>query len=83
MDTDELKTWAEENEVEILLADGFEEALIGVDRQFNTYLAVYDRDKCIEILVAGGMSHEDAEEYFEVNTQGAYVGKNTPVFVTT
>lgn len=28
------------------------------------------------------MSEEEAEEFFEFNTQGAWVGKRTPVFLT-
>jgi len=27
------------------------------------------------------MSEDDAYEYFEYNTQGAYVGEHTPVFL--
>jgi hypothetical protein len=27
------------------------------------------------------MTEEDAEEFFEFNTQGAYVGKSTPCFL--
>jgi hypothetical protein len=65
----------------ILLADGLDEAFIGIGWQFNTPLAVYDRDKCIEILESQGMTPEEAQEYFYYNTQGAYVGEQTPVFV--
>jgi len=65
----------------VLLADGFEKALIGYGRQFNKELAVYDRAKCIEIL-ARNMPEEEAEEYFEFNVVGAYVGESTPVFVS-
>lgn len=65
----------------ILLADGLDEAFIGIGWQFNTPLAVYDRDKCIEILESQGMTPEEAQEYFYFNTQGAYVGEQTPVFV--
>ena len=28
------------------------------------------------------MSREEAEEFFEHNVAGAYVGENTPVFLT-
>ena len=65
----------------ILLADGFESAFIGVARQFNTVFAVYDREKRIDILTEN-MSHEEAEEYFQYNVEGAYVGENTPAFLT-
>jgi hypothetical protein len=64
-----------------LLADGLDEAFIGIGWQFNTPLAVYDRDKCIEILESQGMTPEEAQEYFYYNTQGAYVGEQTPIFL--
>jgi hypothetical protein len=66
----------------IMLADGFEDAFIGVGRQFNQPFAIYDRGFCIDILMED-MSEEEAEEYFEYNVQGAYVGESTPVFVET
>ena len=65
----------------MLLADGFEEAFIGSGTQFNKEVAVYDRDKCIEIL-SKDMTIDEAEEYFDFNVTGAYVGEETPVFVT-
>lgn len=67
-----------------LLADGFEEALIGFGFQFTAPVAVYDRDHCIRILMeqGGGISEEDAEEYFEFNVAGAWVGPSTPVFLS-
>jgi len=68
---------------QILLADGFEEALIGYAEIFNRTIALYDREKCIEILVArDGMTHDDALEYFNFNVTGAYVGEKTPGFAT-
>jgi len=65
----------------ILLADGLDEAFIGIGWQFSVPLAVYDRDKCIEILESQGMTPEEAQEYFYFNTQGAYVGEQTPIFI--
>lgn len=67
-------------DIEILLADGFENAFLGVGQQFNTFFAIYDRNKCIDIL-SEEMSPDEAVEYFDFNVTGAYVGKNTPVFV--
>jgi hypothetical protein len=66
----------------ILVADGFEDAFIGIGRQFNRSIAVYDRQKCIDILInRDGMDFEQAEEYFQYNVQGAYVGEDTPIFM--
>lgn len=64
----------------IILADGFESAFIGVAHQFTTAFAVYDRKKCIEILMKD-MTSEEAEDYFDFNVRGAYVGENTPAFL--
>ena len=65
-----------------LIADGFDKAFLGVGRQFNTDLAVYDYDQCINILMErDGMTYEEAIEYMEFNVVGAYVGKQTPVFL--
>jgi uncharacterized beta-barrel protein YwiB (DUF1934 family) len=42
---------------------------------------IYDREKCIEILMADGTDRDEAEEYFEFNTSGAWVGNATPGFL--
>ena len=65
-----------------LMATGFEEALIGFGYQFNKPLAVYDRNKCLNILMSTGMDYEEAVEYFEFNVVGSYVGETTPVFIS-
>lgn len=65
----------------VLLADGFEDAFVGIGRQFGKPSAVYDRFKCIDILIRDGMSEEEAEDYFQFNVEGAYVGENTPIFL--
>ena len=65
-----------------LLADGFEDALIGFGTQFTQSRAVYDTEKCLEVLVTrAGMTYEEAREYFDFNVTGAYVGEGTPVFI--
>tara|TARA_R110000737_G_scaffold264145_1_gene272044 strand:+ start:168 stop:491 length:324 start_codon:yes stop_codon:yes gene_type:complete len=66
-----------------LLADGFGPALVGFGFHFNAAVAIYDYVRCIAILVErDGMSEEDAVEFFEFNVAGAWVGPNTPVFMT-
>jgi hypothetical protein len=65
-----------------LLADGFEDALIGFGYRFSYGVAVYSRKRCIEGLMSDGiMEYDDATEYFDYNVIGAYVGENTPVFL--
>ena len=66
-----------------LLADGFEDALLGFGFQFNAAVAIYDYEACIDILRdRDGMSKDGALEFFEFNVVGAYMGPNTPVFMT-
>ena len=65
----------------MLLADGFEDAYIGVVYIFNKVLSVYDMDLCLDILVKrDGMTREEAQEYFDFNVLGADVGEDTPAF---
>lgn len=79
----EIKETISEINEEILLADGFEGALVGYVEIFNNTVALYDRKKCIEILVKRDkMTEDEAEEYFQFNVTGAYVGENTPAFAT-
>lgn len=67
---------------ELLFADGFDEALIGiVTRCGQPTIVVYDRDKCHELLVAQGLSDEEAIEHFEYNVVGSWVGKRTPAYL--
>lgn len=68
---------------ELLFADGFDEAIIGVGWGFTIPAVVaYDKIKCLEILVKrDGMSKAEAEEYFTFNVEGSYVGEKTPLFV--
>ena len=64
------------------MADGFDEAIIGVAcRCGQPDLLAYSVAKCLEILVANGSSYEEAQEYFEFNVVGAWVGEETPVWI--
>ena len=73
----------------MMLADGFEDAFIGMSYRFgiDVPVATYDRGKCIEILIRDGwqsvLTREEAEEYFEFNVIGSWVGDATPIFVET
>lgn len=66
-----------------LLADGLEDAFVGYTVNFHhAHVAVYDYDKCVQVLVnRDGMTWEEAEEFLEFNTLSAYVGDNGPLFV--
>lgn len=65
---------------DILYCDGLQEALIGTGTRFTHPVAVYDKQKVLEILQKD-MTREEAEEYFDFNIAGAYVGESTPIFL--
>jgi hypothetical protein len=66
----------------ILLADGLESAFMGIGRQFTHPVAIYSYKKVIKILMRDHkMDRENAEEYFDYNIAGAFVGDQTPVFL--
>jgi hypothetical protein len=79
---DKIDDWVDEfyPDTTILIADGFEEAFVGIASQFDKPIAIFDRQKCIKILMRD-MSEDEAYEYFEFNVSGAYVGENTPAFI--
>ena len=65
-----------------ILADGFEEALIGVAIRLGENLVIYDYEKSIDILMnRDGMDREGAIEFMSFNVLGAWVGDNTPIFI--
>ena len=63
---------------EILKADGFDDAVIGID--IGTMRLIYSVTRCVEILIVGGMDMNDAIEYFDFNVRGSYVGEKTPIW---
>jgi hypothetical protein len=66
---------------QIILADGFEEAFMGIARQFGKPFAVYNFEKCLQILERE-MTEEEAIEHFYFNVAEAYVGEQTPAFLS-
>lgn len=62
---------------EFLLADGFNDAILGVDEK--EMRLIYSVSKCLDILKLN-MSREEAVEYFEFNVSGAYMGEKTPIW---
>ena len=73
---------AEQFDENVLLADGFDRALLGIGSVFNgPAIAVYCKNRCLSILREQGMTRLEAQEYFDYNMQGAYVGEQTPMFI--
>jgi hypothetical protein len=67
----------------VVLADGFENALLGLaERCGSDTVAVYDYEKAVAILMErDGMTDEEANEWMGFNVLGAYVGEQTPWFL--
>jgi hypothetical protein len=66
-----------------LKMDGYDDCVIGLCHQFGRPPVIaYDRDKVIKKLMKD-MTWEEAEEFFEFNQIGAYMGEYTPVFIAT
>lgn len=69
------------DDAELLLADGYEDAIIGIVHVHGNVVVLYDADKCVKILMdRDGMTEEEAVEYFNYNTVQAYVGPRTPAY---
>jgi hypothetical protein len=80
-----LKEASENSEEEILLADGLDEALIGLCQRYGQQdVAAYSFEKVISIFMErDGMTYDEAVEYFDFNVIGAWVGDGTPAFIRT
>jgi hypothetical protein len=63
---------------EILIADGFDNAVIGIDE--NSMRLIYSVSKCIDILIGEGLTLEESVEHFHYNVCGTYVGELTPIW---
>ena len=67
---------------DLLFADTFDGAIIGVAIGHDSERVVYDTRQMVEILLQEeDFTEEEAWEYLEFNTFGAYVGENTPIYV--
>jgi hypothetical protein len=74
----------EYSDIELLQADGFDDAILGVvfDNMNAVPRIAYSITKCLEVLIKrDNMSKEEALEFFDFNVQGAYVGEKTPIWV--
>jgi hypothetical protein len=73
----------EDENPEALLADGFEDALVGVVRRCGQpTLAAYSYARALEVLMMrDGMEYDDAVEWMEFNVVGAWFGPHTPAWL--
>jgi len=62
---------------EAIVWDGFDDAIIGYD--MREWKAIYDQEKMVDILIADGMTYEDAIDYLGFNVFSTYAGEYTPI----
>ena len=62
----------------LIIIDGFENAILGVDEKSNK--VIYSIDKCLQILLDQGMSSIEAVEYFDHEVVATYTGDKTPIW---
>ena len=76
--------------------DCYDKGFVGVGRRINQVpVAIYDREVCINALAEEFATTEDPHEYsavwdpytdaaefFSSNTEGSWVGKQTPIIIT-
>ena len=67
----------------MLLADGFNDAVIGMgERAGQPVIVVYDFDKCVAILCErDNMSIDEAVDFMYYNVVGSWMGDETPIFM--
>jgi hypothetical protein len=67
-------------EFELLTADGFEEAIIGVDCKSGR--VIYEVQRMKEILMEDdNMDEDEAMDFLDYNVLNAWVGDQTPIFM--
>ena len=64
---------------ELLFADGYDDCIIGMTFRADVPVVIYSADKMIEKL-SNDMTPEEAQEFFDFNIEGAYMGDRTPVY---
>jgi hypothetical protein len=63
--------------------DGYDDCIVGiVERCKQSPIICYDKQKILEKHMEDGMNIDEAEEFFEYNKAGAWVGDKTPCFIT-
>ena len=72
----------QENHPDVLIADGFDKAIMGmVERSGMNPVVLYNKNKCINIMIKrDGMTKEEAIDFYYYNIVGSHMGDYTPCF---
>jgi hypothetical protein len=62
--------------------DEYDACVIGIGYRFSSGpLAVYSIPKVLQVMESWGMDDQEAQEFFEYNTIGSWMGDGTPMFI--
>jgi hypothetical protein len=81
----ELSAWALDHDVELIFFDPpeyFDAAILGLVSGYGQEPAVLYDEATVLAAMAADMGEDDAREWFDFNTIGAYLGPATPRFLT-
>jgi hypothetical protein len=82
MSNNDLNNYLEEIGETVIVATGFEDAVIGISYRMNELLAVYSYEKMVAVLMRrDGMDYEEAMEFLDNNVIFFWVGEKTPIVV--
>jgi hypothetical protein len=80
--TEEILEYIRDNLPDSLLANGYDSAIIGIASGFDSGRVVYSVTKMLEICMRDlSVDAEEAMEWLEYNTFGAFVGDYTPIYI--
>jgi hypothetical protein len=75
----EIRSEISERNEDAMLLDGHDNAIMGmVEIPGIGDIVLYDPQIIVKNLMDGGMTYEEAVEFFMFNINGAYFGTNTP-----
>tara|TARA_Y100000361_G_scaffold84466_1_gene74864 strand:+ start:973 stop:1230 length:258 start_codon:yes stop_codon:yes gene_type:complete len=83
MDRDEIESFIEETVTEeVKLPDDLDDGFIGIAADMEPPCAVYSIPRSIDSLIKGGMSRDDATEWFHYNILGS-MQEGHPIYIET
>jgi len=61
--------------------ESYDPCIVGVGRRFNDTVLIYSIKAILDMHMREGLEYDEASEYFEYNTIGAWLGEGTPIFL--
>ena len=82
MDVKSRLEFIQDNYPDVLIADGFDKAIMGIVERFGMNpVVLYNKNKCINIMIKrDGMTEEEAIDFYYYNIVGSHMGDYTPCF---